>query len=36
MTLRYDAGEVITAMVTPFNDKGRLIFRRPKNLPNIL
>ena len=26
MTLRYDAGEVITAMVTPFNEKREIDF----------
>lgn len=38
MTLRYDAGEVITAMVTPFNDKRQIDFpaveRLAKHLAN--
>ncbi len=32
MTLRYDAGEIITAMVTPFNEKREIDFKALENL----
>ena len=32
MTLRYDAGEVITAMVTPFNEKKEVDYRALENI----
>ena len=34
MALRYDAGEVITAMVTPFNSKREIDYNKLKNLQN--
>ena len=36
MTLRYDAGEVITAMVTPFNDKREIDFQATEKLAKHL
>ncbi len=36
MTLRFDAGEVITAMVTPFNDKREIDFQATEKLAKHL
>lgn len=36
MALRYDAGEVITAMVTPFNEKREIDYNRAEDLAKYL
>ena len=36
MTLRYDAGEVITAMVTPFNEKKEVDYKSLENVARYL
>ena len=36
MTLRFDAGEVITAMVTPFNEKREIDFSAVEKLAKHL
>ncbi len=36
MAFRYDAGEVITAMVTPFNEKGEIDYNRAEELSKYL
>ena len=36
MALRYDAGEVITAMVTPFNSKREIDYNKAEELAKYL
>ena len=36
MALRYDAGEVITAMVTPFNEKREIDYNRAEQIADHL
>ena len=34
--MRYDAGEVITAMVTPFDEKREIDYEKATMMPNVI